>query len=139
MGIEALKSDIAQNLEAQRKATELRDKEYGEYSEERTESEQCIGALEAAIKVLTGAGTGKKGFLEVFQEAEVLSVVAGLRKVLRNSIAEHAVSTSEYDAVSRFVHHPDGFVGSRSVSAAQITNNPFGDYAPQSTQIQGIL
>merc|ERR1712129_301098 len=74
-----------------------------------------------------------------FQEAEVLSVVAGLRKVLRNSIAEHAVSTSEYDAVSRFVHHPDGFVGSRSVSVAQITNNPFGDYAPQSTQIQGIL
>merc|ERR1711933_77195 len=113
--------------------------EFGEYNEERLETEQCIGGLEAAIKVLTGAGTGKKGFLEVFQEAEVLSVVAGLRKVLRNSIAEHAVSTSEYAAVSRFVHHPDGFVGSRSVSAAQITNNPFGDYAPQSTQIQGVL
>merc|ERR1712008_624776 len=74
-----------------------------------------------------------------FQEAEVLSVVAGLRKVLRNSIAEHAVSISEYDAVSRFVHHPDGFVGSKGISAVQLRNNPFGDYAPQSTQIQGIL
>merc|ERR1719183_3076727 len=25
------------------------------------------------------------------------------------------------------------------MSAAQVANNPFGDYAPQSTQIQGIL
>jgi len=137
--IEGLKAGIAENLQSQREATDLRDKEFSEYNAERLETEQCIGGLEAAIKVLTGAGTGKKGFLEVFQEAEVLSVVAGLRKVLRNPISEGAVSTSEFDAVSRFVHHPDSYVGSRSVSAAQITNNPFGDYAPQSTQIQGIL
>merc|ERR1711972_116828 len=64
--IKQLKKDIAANLDAQREATEVRDNQYAEYKEERTESEQCIGALEAAIKVLTGAGTsaGKKGFLE---------------------------------------------------------------------------
>jgi len=28
---------------------------------------------------------------------------------------------------------------SNTLSAMQIANNPFGDYAPQSTQIQGIL
>jgi len=137
--IEALKKDIAENLESQREAADLRDKEFGEYNEEKLETEECIGGLEAAIRVLTGAGTGKKGFLEVFQEAQVLGVVAGLRKVLRNTIAEQAVSSSEFQAMKSFVDHPDGFAGSRSVSAVQIANNPFGDYAPQSSQIQGIL
>jgi hypothetical protein len=138
--IEQLKSDIAQNLEAQREATELRDKEYGEYSAERTESEQCIGALEAAVGVLTGAGTGKKGFLEVFQEAQVMSVVAGVRKVVSQPLIQDTISGSDMQMVKRFIQHPENFMGhSGTVNAMQIANNPFGDYAPQSTQIQGIL
>jgi len=138
--IEALKSDIAQNLEAQREATELRDKEYGEYSGERTESEQCIGALEAAIKVLTGAGEGKKGFLEVFQEAQVMSVVSGVRKVMTKPLIATTMSSNDMEVVKRFIQHPENFMGhSSTLNAMQIANNPFGDYAPQSTQIQGIL
>merc|ERR1719355_207308 len=57
--IDQLNKDIAQNIEAVKEATELRNKEHKEYAGERAESEQCIGALEAAIKVLTGAGTKK--------------------------------------------------------------------------------
>lgn len=137
--IEGLKGEIAQNLDSQKEAEELRDKEFGEYNDEKLETEQCIGGLEAAIKVLTGAGTGKKGFLEVFQEAQVLSVVAGLRKVLKSSVAEQVVSIGDLEAVKHFVQRPDGLFGGHSMSAAQTANNPFGDYAPQSTQIQGIL
>jgi len=37
--VEALKADIADNLASQQEATEMRDKEFGEYSLERTESE----------------------------------------------------------------------------------------------------
>merc|ERR1719355_268046 len=73
--IEQLKKDIAQNHEAVKEATEVRNKENKEYASERAESEQCIGALEAATKVLTGAGTKKAGFLET-QEIELMSVVA---------------------------------------------------------------
>jgi len=136
-----LKKDIAANIEAQREATEVREKENAEYTAERTESEQCIGALEAAIKVLSGAGTGKKGFLETLQEAQVLSVVDGVRGLLKKSVVSHAVSESDLKAVQRFVDRPEDFLGARSnfLSASQIANNPFGDYAPQSTQIQGIL
>jgi len=136
-----LKKDIAANIEAQREATEVRDKENAEYSAEKTESEQCIGALEAAIKVLSGAGTGKKGFLETLQEAQVLSVVDGVRGLLKKSVISHAVSESDLKVVQRFVDRPEDFLGTRShfLSASQIANNPFGDYAPQSTQIQGIL
>jgi hypothetical protein len=57
--IDQLNKDIAQNIEAVKEATELRNKENKEYAEERASSEQCIGAMEAAIKVLTGAGTKK--------------------------------------------------------------------------------
>merc|ERR1719482_2573452 len=52
--IAQLKKDIAANQQSQKEATEMRNEENSEYSGERTESEQCIGALEAAIKVLTG-------------------------------------------------------------------------------------
>jgi len=107
----------------------------------KTESEQCIGALEAAIKVLSGAGTGKKGFLETLQEAQVLSVVDGVRGLLKKSVVSHAVAESDLKVVQHFVERPEDFLGTRSnfLSASQIANNPFGDYAPQSTQIQGIL
>merc|ERR1719498_1225340 len=77
--IDQLNKDIAQNNEAVKDATEVRDKEHKGYAGERTESEQCIGALEAAIKVLTGAGTKKAGFLETLHEAELMSVVAGVK------------------------------------------------------------
>jgi len=139
--VEALKADIADNLASQQEATEMRDKEFGEYSLERTESEQCIGALEAAIKVLTGAGTGKKGFLEVFQEAQVMGVVSGLRGILHKPAVEEILSGRDMETLKKFVQHPQGFTGSNAgaLSAMQIANNPFGDYAPQSTQIQGIL
>jgi len=139
--IKQLEKDIAANIDSQREATEIRNKENEDYQNERTESEQCIGALEAAIKVLTHAGTGKKGFLETMQEAQLLSVVAGVRGLLKQPIVTQSTSDKDLQVVKRFVDQPDDFVVGRTegMSAAQIANNPFGDYAPQSTQIQGIL
>jgi len=138
--IKQLKKDIDANLESQREATQVREKESSSYSEEKTESEQCIGALEAAIKVLAGAGA-KKGFLETLQEAQLLGVVAGVRGLLHQPLVSRSVSSKDLQMVRRFVDRPEDFVGGRTgvLSAAQIANNPFGDYAPQSTQIQGIL
>ena len=52
------------------------------FEEDKTENEQCLGALEQAIKVMTGAGAGKKGFLETMQEAQLLSIVGGVRDVV---------------------------------------------------------
>merc|ERR1719183_2081805 len=45
------------------------------------------------------------------------------------------------EVMKHFVSKPDDFVGhpGSAMSAAQVGQNPFGDYAPQSTQIQGIL
>merc|ERR1719491_540402 len=106
------------------------------------ESEQCIGALEAAIKVLTGAGT-KKSFLQgPMHEAELLSVIPGVRTALNSKVAAKLLSSKDIETMKHFVSKPDDFVATpaKTMSAAQIGGpNPFGDYAPQSSQIQGIL
>merc|ERR1719207_104766 len=71
--IKQLEKEIAENEEAQKEAIEIREKENEDYEAEKTEAEQCLGALESAIKVLSGAG---KAMLETLQEAQLLSVVA---------------------------------------------------------------
>lgn len=136
--IQQLKKDIAQNAESAKEATSARDKEYGEYFKEKSETEQCIGALEAATKTLTGAGT-KKGFLDTTtHQAQLLSIAGQVRRVLRSSMPQ-SISSSDLDVVKSFVAKPMDFFHANAMSAAQVGNNPFGDYAPQSTQIQGIL
>jgi len=137
--IQQLTKDLAQNAEAQKEANEVRDKETGSYENDRTESEQCIGALEAAIKILTGAGGGK-GFLETMQQAQLLSVVGGVRRVMAVPRAADNLSEKDMEMVRQFINKPESMVGRGSMSAAQISGpNPNGDYAPQSSQIQGIL
>merc|ERR1740123_2612338 len=90
--------------------------------------------------VLTGAGTGR-GFLETMKEAQLLSVVAEVRGVLDRPAVAKKLNNDDLQVVRNFVAHPNDFVGDRAgfLSATQTSNNPFGDYAPQSTQIQGIL
>jgi peptidoglycan hydrolase CwlO-like protein len=136
--IAQLQKDIAQNLAAQKEAKALRNKEHADYAGDRAESEQCIGALEAATTVLTGAGTKKGGFLQQLHEAQLLSVAMGVGKVLQQPRISSMASDESIEAVKRFVQNPGSFA-KEGVSALQSGQNPFGDYAPQSTQIQGIL
>merc|ERR1719316_1001370 len=138
--LKQLEKEIAANEEARKEADQIRAKENEDYNAERTEAEQCIGALESAIKVLSGAGT-KKAMLETLQEAQLLSVVAGIKGVLRRLPPSEALPESDLNLMKEFAENPTKFVGSQ-FSAAQMgvdSTNPFGDYAPASTKIQGIL
>merc|ERR1711924_209648 len=94
---------------------------------------QAIGALERAIGILTGAGTKPASAL---QRAEILSVAAGVRGALR--MAPSDVSADDRKMVESFVRDPMQFYGHPKFSGAQV-KNPFGDYAPASGQIQGML
>jgi len=139
--IAQLKKMIAGNVDSQREASQMRGKEHADYAADKAESENCIGALEAAIKVLNGAGSKKSSFLGTLQEAQLLGVVAGIKGVLKTKEVTKRFSDTEIEAVQKFAEKPEDFIGGRTegFSAAQVANNPFGDYAPQSTQIQGIL
>merc|ERR1719298_100163 len=120
--IDQLNKDIAQNQKAVQEATELRTKENKEYAGERAESEQCIGALEAAITVLTGAGTKKAGFLETLKEAELMSVVAGVKTALKHKVVKQSFSDKDMQVMNEFVAKPDTFVAKHTsgMSAAQM-------------------
>merc|ERR1719252_328745 len=98
--IKQLEKEIAENEEARKEATEIRDKEHEDYVAEKTEAEQCIGALEQAIKVLTGVGTKKA--LETLQEAELLSVVGGVSRVLHRVPASHQMSSRDLQTMHDF-------------------------------------
>jgi len=137
--IAQLTKDVDENKKEQAEATEVRNKENEEFESIKGQNEQCTGALEAAVKVLTGAGTGK-GFLQTMQEAQLLSVVGGVRDVLSKPLVADAIRESDVDVIRRFVEQPQAFLDTRGVSQMQVSNaGPFGDYAPKSTQIQGIL
>lgn len=139
--IKQLKKDVAANKASVQEATEVRTKQHHDYLAERTESEQCIGALEAAIKVLT-PDSRRDAFLQgSMHEAELLSVVAGVRMALGHQVSAQTMASDDIEMMRHFVAKPGDFVGksATAMSAAQVDQNPFGDYAPQSTRIQGIL
>jgi len=138
--IKQLDKDIASNKASQGEASSIRKKDSAAYQDERGESEQCSGALEAAIRVMNGAGTGK-GFLETLKEAQLLSVMAEVRGVVERPSVKQRLNSKDLLLVSQFVAHPQDFVSGHGgfLSATQTSNNPFGDYAPQSSQITGIL
>jgi len=129
--IKQLDKDVSANKESQSEAASIRNKEAANYENEKVDSEQCIGALEAAIKVLSGAGT----------KAQLISVAVDVRGVVERADVAKRFSDNDLNIVKQFVANPQDFVGGHGgfLSAAQTSNNPFGDYAPQSTQIQGIL
>merc|ERR1719230_2063496 len=132
-----LEKDVAANEAAQREATGIREKENSDYVTTRSQSEQTIGALEHAIKTLTGAGEGGASAL---QQAEILSVAGSVRSALRK-VPKDLMTPEDMQAASSFVKDPTGFFSKKSASfsGAQVSQNPFGDYAPASTVIQGTL
>eukprot|EP00927_Polykrikos_kofoidii_P086692 TRINITY_DN97_c1_g1_i1.p1 TRINITY_DN97_c1_g1~~TRINITY_DN97_c1_g1_i1.p1 ORF type:complete len:713 (+),score=165.86 TRINITY_DN97_c1_g1_i1:78-2141(+) len=141
--IKQLKKDVALSIAAQKEASEVRKKAHEEYMAEKLESEQSIGALREAVAVLKDTGTGKKaGLLGIYtHDANLLGITAGLRRLLvhlPSGVAQKA-SLSEADMVAfrAFIDRPSKM--NRNLGALQMEQNPFGDYAPQSTQIQGIL
>merc|ERR1719454_2116177 len=130
-----LEKDIAANQAAQKEATGIRQKENADYVTTRTQSEQTIGALEHAVKTLTGAGEGASAL----QQAQILSVAAGVRSAIKR-VPKDLMTPEDMANVKNFVSDPTGFFSKKATfSGAQISQNPFGDYAPASTVIQGTL
>lgn len=146
VNLKQLEKEIAANEEARKEATALRKKENNEYYEKTSEGEQCVGALQNAIGVFEGSGSKKAFLLGTMQQAEILSASAGIRDViLRKPAVKDMLSDSDLTLVRQFVQNPDGFEQKKPImSGAEMGSrvgsaNPFGDYAPASTQVVGIL
>merc|ERR1719253_884672 len=60
-----------------------------------------------------------------------------MRPVLKDVLSKSSLSDENMEVVERFVAKPVEFV--KGAVFSQTGQNPAGDYAPASTQIQGIL
>jgi len=131
--------DIAENIESTEEATALREKEHTEFERVKANTEQARDGCNQAIEVLNGAGTGRD--TSTLQQAQTLSVVAGVKNALAR-LPSNSLDSSELQSVRAFVADPVKFFEKSSQPAFLQQNarhNPYGDYAPQSTVIQGIL
>jgi DNA repair exonuclease SbcCD ATPase subunit len=142
VSIEQLKKEVDGTEKSIKESTQVRENEHEQYASTRTQSEQCIGALEAAVGVLTNAGSGNTGFLGTFQQAQLISAAAGVREVISKASSMSSVSKDDLQVVKSFVATPMDFIAGakQMLSAVQVANKgPRGDYAPQSGQVQGVL
>lgn len=114
-----------------------------EYRKSTMEAESAMHALEAGIKTLEGAGSGKKAFLGTLQQAQLVGVAAGLRNVIGLPVITDIASDDDLEVVRRFVAKPRDFAteDASGVSALQVSHaqNPFGDFAPKHDNVGGIL
>jgi len=78
--IAKLAKDLAENEDEQAKSTEIRERQAADYLQEKAEMEQTINALERAVKVLSGAGTGNKSLLAVKSTLSAALSVAASRE-----------------------------------------------------------
>jgi len=130
--IDDLNRQVTGNYAGQESSKKIRDRQQATYQSQRADLEMAIGAMEGAIKVLEGAGE----FAQT--DAELLSMGGTIKKAL--SYGQHEFSEESRKLVEDFVANPTKFDGRKrpKFSGIQQKGN-FGDYAPGSGAIQGIL
>merc|ERR1719352_1552104 len=133
-----LKKDLAENAEAQKKAEAMRTKENAEYVMEKGQLEQGVAQLTKAVQVL-GEGTTweskeKERWNSALAETRVLTVAAGVRSALRLYTRKDREMAAGQDLspVKSFLSNPAAWVQTKAAPH-------LGEYAPQSSAIQGIL
>merc|ERR1719355_504108 len=126
--IKNLEGEVARNQEALDKATALRQKQLAEFNAEEKDAIEAIGALKAAIVVLS------KHHPDSALQTEALVNIATM---MRHQMHRHAdllgevITPSQKRAIASFVQAPgDYFDASPTFKQA---------YAPQSGEIFGIL
>lgn len=146
--VEKLLKDIVINRREQKDATEQRAKEKNEFVVTEEEMIATIASVEQAIAVLQAVQPAASGaaFLQGsgMRQAHLLGVVGTIQRLLRHPHVSQRLSEDDMDTLQNFVHNPSAFSGQASrkgISALETGSslNPFGEYAPQSTRIFGVL
>jgi len=121
--ISVLEERIAKNNAAMATLTKIREKENGDYQQEKGNMETAIGSLHQAIQVLSGAGTGG--------DMGLLTVAAKVRSAVQNSPHLSTLSVKESDLLKSFLEEPADYYDQKAQAKAS--------YSPQSGTVTGIL
>jgi len=132
--IDDLNRQVSGNYAGQESSKKIRDRQQATYQKQRSDLEMAIGAMEGAIKVLEGAGE----FAQT--DAELLAMGGSIKEALTYGEQNKEFSEESRKMVEDFVANPSKFYSQKQhkFSGIQQKGN-FGDYAPGSGAIQGIL
>jgi predicted RNase H-like nuclease (RuvC/YqgF family) len=111
--IKKLEKEVARNQVALDKATEIRQKELGEFNEEEKSSLQAISSLKSALTVLSKHQASASSLVQVAAALQPMMITNSVKEVLTGT--------------------------ERKAVAAFIQAAPEGNYSPASGQIFGIL
>merc|ERR1719375_45834 len=127
--IKNLEAEIAKNQEALDKATAMRQKELAEFNEEEKDMLQSIGALKAAIVVLS---KHHPSLAQVPSETLLnIAVTVDTQFKKHKDMLNAIVTPSQRKAIAAFVQSPGDYFDAEPTFKQS--------YAPQSVQIFGIL
>lgn len=124
-----LKKDIAANIKAQEEATAVRQKKHNAFYKAEEDRKLATAATKKAADVLHKATRGS-----LLEESDAMSMATSMRSAMRTSVVKNLLDDEETAVLRKFADAPF-----HAKAFLQSSNNPFGDYAPASTQIQGIL
>jgi len=118
--------DLAANAKAQQDAMDLRSNEKDEFDQNKADTEAALTAMNKALHTLSGAGTG---FKQGLASGALVGIASTVSKAL-GVVGPDSIPVHQRSIMEDFVSDPVGFYQS---------SNFVNDYAPQSTNIQGIL
>merc|ERR1719389_936349 len=124
-----LNKQIQENLDAQRQATIIRQKENTEFQAKKQEMENTIGSLEKGIMVLSGAGTHTASLLE--QKATLGAMGQNIKKAINQLPSDAVVTPRRMRMIQEFLQDPGEFYDQKAAAKES--------YSPASTTIMGVL
>merc|ERR1719183_2303642 len=125
--IKNLEGEVAKNQEALDKATAIRQKQLAEFNAEEKDAIEAIGALKAAITVLS------KHHPSALQTEALVNIATMMRHQMHKhaDILGEVITPSQKRAVASFVQAPEDYFDASPTFKQS--------YAPQSGEIFGIL
>jgi len=124
-----LNKQIAENQDAQRQATTIRQKENTEFQAKKQEMENTIGSLEKGIMVLSGAGTKTASLLE--QKATLGAMGQNIKKAVQQLPSDAVITPKRMRQIQEFLQDPGEFYDQKAAAKES--------YSPASTTIMGVL
>jgi len=124
-----LNKQIADNQDAQRQATTIRQKENTEFQAKKQEMENTIGSLEKGIMVLSGAGTKTASLLE--QKATLGAMGQNIKKAVQQLPSDAVITPKRMRQIQEFLQDPGEFYDQKAAAKES--------YSPASTTIMGVL
>jgi len=124
-----LNKQITQNLDSQRQATTIRQKENTAFNAKKSEMESTIGSLEKGIMVLSGAGTHTASLLE--QKGMMSMMMLNIKKAVQALPSDNKMSYRQTQEIQNFLQDPSDFYDQKASAKAA--------YSPASSTITGVL